>query len=50
MRFINRSLSHRGSRRKLRAGRARGNWSVEMTVLIAIALGVFAAVLYRALN
>ncbi len=50
MRFTNRSLRYRGSRREIRTVRLRDNWSVEMTLLVATVLSVFGFVLYRALK
>lgn len=50
MRFTNRSLRYRGSKRKIRTVRLSDNWSVEMTLLVATVLSVLGIVLYRALN
>jgi len=49
VRFTNRSLTYRGSRRRVRTVRLRDNWSVEMSLLVATVLGVLCFVLYRAL-
>lgn len=50
MRFINRALSNRGSRRRIRTLRPREHWSPEMTIAVAALLGVLAFLLYRALS
>jgi hypothetical protein len=48
--FTHRSLSQHGSRRRLRAIRLRGNWSFEMTIVVAIVLAALTVVLFRALT
>ena len=50
MRFINRALSNRGSRRRVRTLRPREHWSPEMTIVVVGLLGIVAFVLYRALS
>lgn len=50
MRFINRALSNRGSRRRVRGLRPREHWSPEMTIAVATLLAVLVFVLYRALS
>ena len=50
MHFINRSLSNRGSSRRVRSIRPRDHWSPEMTIVVFIAMGALAYVLYRAIN
>ena len=50
MRFINRSLSNRGSRRRIRTLRPHEHWSPEMTIAVAVPLAALAFVLYRALR
>jgi hypothetical protein len=48
MRSRSRSVTYRGSRRRVRTVRLRDNWPVEMTVLVAIVLVALGFVLYRA--
>ena len=50
MRFTNRSLTYRGSRRRVRAVRLGDNWTLDMTLLVATVLGVLTFVMYRALT
>jgi hypothetical protein len=45
--FSNRPITHRGSKRRLRAIGARDYWSRDMTVLVAVVLGALALILYH---
>ena len=47
MRFANRSLTHRGSKRRLRSIKVRNSWSWDMTVLVIIVLSALVFILYR---
>ena len=47
MRFTNRSLTQRGSKRRVRALRARDYWSTDMTLLVVIVLGALTLLLYQ---
>ena len=46
MRFTNRSLTHRGSKRRLRSVKARDFWSRDMTVLVVTVLSALIFILY----
>jgi hypothetical protein len=46
MRFSNRSLTQRGSKRRVRAIRARNYWSKGMTLLVIGVLGALILLLY----
>ncbi|HEY7291575.1 MAG TPA: hypothetical protein VH583_17190 [Vicinamibacterales bacterium] len=46
MGFPNRSLTHRGSKRRVRAIKARDHWSWSMTALVVIVLGALILLLY----
>ena len=46
MRFANRSLTHRGSKRRVRGIRARDYWSWDMTVLVIMVLSALVFLLY----
>ena len=50
MRFTNRSLTRRGSKRRIRAIKARRLWSRDMTLLVATIVGVLALILFSALR
>ena len=47
MRYMNRSIAHRGSKRRVRALKARDYWSRDMTALVAIVVGVLVLMLYQ---
>jgi hypothetical protein len=46
MRFSNRSLTHRGSKRRVPAIKARDYWSKGMTLLVIGAIGALILLLY----
>ena len=46
MRFPNRSLTHRGSKRRVRGIKARDHWSRDMTVLMVTVLSALIFILY----
>lgn len=48
MQFTNRTLSYRGSTRRVRAIRARGNWSREMSLLCAVVVGTLLLIVLMA--
>ena len=46
MTFANRSLTRRGSKRRVRGIKARDHWSWDMTVLVITVLSALVLILY----